>query len=213
MRRARPRSSRVLLILSLVLAALATVGLRDHLARLEAMAGVDGGSSPVLVTRADLERGTTLGPSMVEVRPIPARYRPPGALTAPGQAVGRALAIEVRAGEALTGTRLAPPGGPVAALVPEGLRAFPLPAALPPGSLVPGDRVDVLATYPTGQPYTETVASAAEVALVMEGGTSEGFEAGTMVLLLVGPETAERLAHAAAFAETSLAVAPGPVEP
>jgi Flp pilus assembly protein CpaB len=83
----------------------------------------------------------------------------------------------------------------------------------PSGSLAPGDRVDVLATYPAGQPYTETVASAAEVMLVLEGATSEAFEPGTTVLLLVGPETAERLAHAAAFAEISLSVAPGRVGP
>ncbi len=214
MRRVRPRSSRILLVLSIVLAAVATVGLRDHLARLEAMAGVGGGTASVLVARADLERGTTVGPSMVEVRSIPARYRPPGTMTAPGQALGRVLATDLLAGEALTEARLAPPGGPVAALVPEGLRAFPLPAAFPSGSLLPGDRVDVLATYPAGQPYTETVASAAELLLVLEGGeTSEGFEAATTVVLLVGPETAERLAHAAAFAEISLAVAPGRMAP
>ena len=213
MRRVRPRSSRVLMVLSIVLAALATVGLRGHLARLEAVARVGGGSGSVLVARADLERGTAVGPSMVEVRSIPARYRQPGALTAPGQALGRVLTNDVLAGEALTEARLAPPGGPVAALVPEGFRAFPLPAMFPSGSLAPGDRVDVLATYPAGQPYTETVASAAEVMLVLEGATSEAFEPGTTVLLLVGPETAERLAHAAAFAEISLAVAPGRVGP
>jgi pilus assembly protein CpaB len=210
MRRARPRSSRVLLVLSIALAALATVGLRGHLARLEARAGVGGGSGPVVVARSDLERGTAVGPSMLGVRSIPGRYRPPGALTAPGQALGRVLATDVLDGEAITEARLAPPGGPVAALVPEGLRAYPLPAAFPSGSLSPGDRVDVLATYPAGQPYTETVASAAEVLLVLEGGqTPEGF--GITVVLLVGPETAERLAHAAAFAEISLAVAPGRV--
>jgi len=210
MRRVRPRSSRILLVLSIALAALAAVGLRGHLARLEARAGLDGGSGSVVVARSDLERGTAVGPSMVEVRSIPGRYRPPRALTEPGQALGRVLATDVLAGEAITEARLAPPGGPVAALVPEGLRAFPLPAAFPSGSLAPGDRVDVLATYPSGQPYTETVASAAEVLLVLKGGgASEDFEPGMTVVLLVGPETAERLAHAAAFAEISLAVAPG----
>ncbi len=209
MRRVRPRSSRILLVLSIALAALATVGLRGHLARLEARAGVDGGSGSVVVARSDLERGTTVGPSMVGVRSIPGRYRPPGALTEPGQALGRVLATDVLAGEALTEARLAPPGGPVAALVPEGFRAFPLPAAFPSGSLAPGDRVDVQATYAAGQPYTETLATAAEVLQVLDGGTSGDFEPGTTVVLLVGPETAERLAHAAAFAEISVAVAPG----
>lgn len=208
MRRTRPRSSRILLVLSIVLAALATVGLRGHLTRLEARAGVGGLAGPVLVAGDALERGTVMGPSMVEVRSIPTRYRPPGALSAPDQVVGRVLAADVVAGEVLTAARLAPLGGPVAALVPQGLRAFPVPAGVPPGSLAPGDRVDVLATYPTGQPYTETVAAGAEVLQVMDrrGFADEG--PGATVLLLVGPETAERLAHAAAFAEISLAVSP-----
>jgi pilus assembly protein CpaB len=211
MRRVRPRSSRILLVLSIALAGLATVGLRGHLARLEARAGVGGDAGPVVVAAADLERGTAVDPSAVEVRSIPRRYRPPGAVTAPDEVLGRVLAADVLAGEALTRARLAGPGGPVAALVPDGLRAFPVQAALPAGSVAPGDRVDVLATYPAGQPYTETVASAAEVLLVFEGGSSQ--DLGPTVVLLVGPETAERLAHAAAFAEISLAVGPGRVGP
>lgn len=211
MRRVRPRSSRILLVLSMALAALATVGLRGHLVRLEARAGVGGGSGPVVVAAADLERGTAVSPSTVEIRSIPDRYRPPGALTEPSQALGRVLAADVLAGEALTGARLAGPGGPVAALVPEGLRAFPVTTTFPSRSLASGDRVDVLATYPTGQPYTETVASAAEVLVVLEGGPTQ--DHGTTVVLLVGPETAGRLAHASAFAEISLAVAPGRVGP
>jgi Flp pilus assembly protein CpaB len=47
------------------------------------------------------------------------------------------------------------------------------------------------------------------VLLVGAGATSGEFEPAMTVVLLVGPETAERLAHAAAFAEISLAVAPG----
>lgn len=207
MRRVRPRSSRILLGLSIVLAVLATVGLRDHLARLEARAGVGGRDGPIVLSRTDLERGTALDASMVEVRSIPARFRPPGALARVGQAAGRVLAADVAAGEPLTTARLALPGGPVAALVPEGLRAILVPAGIPPGTLAPGDRVDVLATYPTGQPYTETVAVGAEVLLVL-GGAGGDLEAGATVVLLVGPETAERLAHATAFAEITLAVAP-----
>jgi Flp pilus assembly protein CpaB len=208
MRRARPRSSRILLVLSIALAALAAVGLRGYLARLETRAGIGGDALPMVTAVGDLERGTVVGRSMVEAHSVPGRYRPPGAVAAPDQVVGRVLAADVVAGEALTAARLAPPGGPVAALVPPGLRAFPVPAGIPPGSLAAGDRVDVLATYPTGQPYTETVATGAEVLLVMGGGRFADDGAGATVLLLVGPETAGRLAHATAFADISLAVAP-----
>ena len=206
MRRVRPRSSRVLLVLSIALAALATVGLRDYLARIEARAGVGGPDGPIVVARTNLERGAELEGSRLEVRSVPARFRPPGALSRPEQADGRVLAADVAAGEALTAARLAQPGGPVAALVPEGFRAIPVPAAVPRGTLAPGDLVDVLATYPTGQPYTETVTVGAEVLLVLGGG--QDVDAGSSVVLLVGPEAAERLAHATAFAEISLAIAP-----
>lgn len=205
MRRVRPRSSRILLASSIVLAALATVGLRDHLGRLEARAAIGGREGPVVVARADLERGTTVTGSDLEVRSMPVRYRPPGALSRTTQAEGRVLSADVAAGEAMTAARLAPPGGPVAALVPAGLRALPVPATLPRGTLAPGDHVDVLATYPTGQPYTEVVAVGAEVLVVLDPGPGD-LEAGTSVVLLVGPETAERLAHATAFGQVSLAV-------
>jgi pilus assembly protein CpaB len=208
MRRARPRSSRILLALSIALATLATVALRGYLSRLEARAGVGGEALPVVVAGVDLERGAVVGPSMVEARSVPGRYRPPGALTRPEQVVGRVLAADVVAGEALTAARLAPPGGPVAALIPQGLRAFPVPAGIPPGSLAAGDRVDVLATYLTGQPYSETVVTGAEVLRVIDHGAFADQGPGATVLLLVGPEAAERLAHATAFAEISLAVAP-----
>ncbi|MGH2676228.1 MAG: Flp pilus assembly protein CpaB [Actinomycetota bacterium] len=208
MRRARPRSSRILLLLSAALAVLATLALRGHLARLEARAAAAGPAAAVVVATSDLDRGTMLDPSMLDVRTVPDRYRPPGALAEPRQAAGRILAADVAEGETLTAARLASPGGPVAALVPEGLRAFPVTAALPRGTLAPGDRVDVLATFAAGQPYTETVTSEAEVLLVLDADGPEDLGQGATVVLLVGPEVAERLAYARAFADISLAVAP-----
>jgi len=208
MRRVRPRASRILLVLSLVLAALATLVMRGHLLRLEARATAAGPGMALLVARSDLERGTVIEPTMLEVRSVPARYRPPEALAAPEQAAGRILAADVRAGDAVTAARLAPPGGPVAALIPVALRAFPVAAAIPPGTVTAGDRVDVLATFATGQPHTETVVSGAEVLVVMAGQGLDELGAGTTVVLLVSPEVAERLAFARAFADISLAVAP-----
>ena len=45
----------------------------------------------------------------------------------------------------------------MASLVPRGLRAFAVPTSLPRGAAVPGDRVDILATYASGQPHSEMV--------------------------------------------------------
>lgn len=205
MRRKRPRSSKVLFGLSLILAAGATLLLRGHLVRLEARTAAAGPGVPVVVTEIGLARGTVLEATALSVGSMPDAYRPPGALTSIAQAVGRMLAADVVAGEALTATRLAAVGGPVAALVPPGLRAVPVPVAAPPGLLAPGDRVDVLATFGAGQPHTEIVVESAEV-LSLLGGGADAFEGVTSVVLLVSQETAERLAYARSFAELSVAV-------
>lgn len=207
MRRARPRASRVLMIVAVLVAAGATFVLRGHLRRLEAQAASAGPGQPLLVAAENLDRGTVLEPAMLTSRPVPIRYRPPGAITQPAEAVGRALATEVLAGEPVTDVRLSPPGGPVASLVPPGLRGVAVIAPMPRGTLAPGDRVDVLATYGSGQPHTETVATAVEVLLVLPGTDLDEFGAGSTVILLVDPETAERLAYARAFAELALTVA------
>jgi Flp pilus assembly protein CpaB len=71
----------------------------------------------------------------------------------------------------------------------------------------PGDRVDVHATFATGQPYTETVVAGAEVLTVVSAGSvdTESPPGGTL-LILVGPESAERIAFARAFADLSVAL-------
>jgi Flp pilus assembly protein CpaB len=115
------------------------------------------------------------------------------------------LAADLLRGEAVTISRLAGDGGPVAGMVPAGLRAVQVPVAAPPGLLASGDRVDVLATYGAGQPHTETVVSAAEVLTILDGAT-DGFEIVPTLVLLVSPDVAERLAYARAFADLSIAV-------
>lgn len=207
MRRTRPRSSRVMFVLSVVLAIVATMAVRARLARLEAQAAAAGPGRPVVSAGTDLERGAVLEPSMLETRRLPVRFLPPGALSAPEDAVGRTLAASVVAGEPITAARLAPPGGPVASLIPSSFRAVPVPSALPPSAVLPGDRVDVHATFATGQPHTETVVAGAEVLSVLETGLAgaEGSAAVTL-LVLVGPESAERLAFARTFADLSIAL-------
>ncbi|MGZ8613024.1 MAG: hypothetical protein ACXWX0_12250, partial [Actinomycetota bacterium] len=61
--------------------------------------------------------------------------------------------------------------------------------------------------------YTDTVASGLEVLSVVEppeGTFSAGGSTGPTLVLLVGPEVAEQLAYAVAFADLSIAVAPRP---
>ncbi len=207
MRRKRSRSSKVLFFLSVILAFGTTLVLRGHLLRLEARAIAAGPGVPMLVAELDLPRGETVEAGDVSLRSVPVDYRPPGALTSVSQAVGRMLAADVVAGEPLTAGRLAAGGGPVAAMVPPGLRAVPVLAGVPPGLLAPGDRVDVLATFAAGQPHTETVVAEAEVLSIL-GAQDGAFEGATSLVLVVSPDDAERLAYARSFAELSIAVIP-----
>ncbi len=212
MRRRAPAASRVLLALAVLLGTAATLVLRAHLARLEARARSGGPGVPVVVAARALARGSVLDPSSVREGSLPRRFLPPGALLSAERVWGRILAADVASGEILTGARLAPSGGPVASLVPPGLRAVPLTVAVPPGVVVPGDRVDVLATFvpgaASGGSHAETVASEAEVLrLVDRAGFEEPVDAATVVLL-VTPETAERLAYARSLGDLSLAIAP-----
>ncbi|HET6770396.1 MAG TPA: Flp pilus assembly protein CpaB [Actinomycetota bacterium] len=209
MRRRRPRVSGVLVFLSLVLAASATLALRGHLARLEARAASTGPGVSVVVAASALSRGTVLAPSMVRLAEFPPGALQTGALSSVEGISGRSLAADVAAGEPITSLRLAPPGGPVAAFVPDGFRAVPVGVSLPAGALVPGDRVDVMATFVGPNAHTETVAGEVEVLTVLEGSTFEGGE-GTTVYVVVTPETAERLAFAGVHGDLSIAVAPPP---
>jgi pilus assembly protein CpaB len=204
MRRTRPRTSRVLFALSIVLGVVATMAVQARLARLEARARAAGPRRAVVVAATDLARGTVLGPTMLTTRRFPEGSLPPDVLPSPEAAVGRTLAAAVAADEPITGLRLAPPGGPVAALIPPSFRAVPVPAALPASVVRAGDRVDVLATYATGGAHAETVVAGAEVLSVLPAGSSG--PAAVTLMVLVGPESAERLAFARSFADLSVAL-------
>lgn len=206
MRRKRPRSSRVLFVLSLTLAAGATMAVQARLARLEARAAGAGPERTVIVAGRDLARGTVLGPDMLDRTRIPDRFLPPGTSSSLEEVAGHVLSSDVAAGEPITLVRLTSRGGPVAALVPPSLRAVPVPAALPASAVRPGDRVDVLATYATGQPHTETVVTGAGIVSVLPSGSVQG--GGVTLIILVGPESAERLAFARTFADLTVAIAP-----
>jgi Flp pilus assembly protein CpaB len=180
----------------------------------------------VVVAARPVSRGSPLSPSDLRVTRLPRAYVAPGSYSRIEQVSGRVALADLSPGEAVTKTRLARVrAGPVASLIPEGLRAFAVPTTLPPGAVVPGDRVDVLATYGSGQPHTEVVVTGVEVLGVLGpsgipagpgGATSDvGLDAsgsgaggsGTLILL-VSQEDEGRLAYARAFADIQVAIAP-----
>jgi Flp pilus assembly protein CpaB len=209
-RRRWPTSAKLLLLTGVASGALAFVAIRGYAANLEATRPDVGPLVPVVMAARDLERGTTLDASMLEAGEIPAAFAPPGAMGTLEDADRRVLTASVAAGEVLTASRVGGPStGPVAALVPPGLRAVVVPAGLPTGIVRAGDRVDLLATFGGGRPYTQTVVTAVEVLRVLAptdavaGVTASG---GAQLVLLVGPEDAERIAYATTFAQLQVAI-------
>jgi pilus assembly protein CpaB len=214
LRRRWPTGAKVLLLAGVACGALAFLAVRGYAATLEATRPDVGPLVSVVMAARDLDRGTTLDPSMLETGEVPAAFVPPGAMETIPDADGRVLTARVAAGEVLTATRVASPGaGPVAAVVPPGLRAVVVPAGVPAGIVRAGDRVDLLATFGGGRPYTQTVVTAAEVLRVLSpGGAVAGVTsaAGAQLVLLVGPEDAERIAYAKTFAQLEVAIAAAP---
>jgi Flp pilus assembly protein CpaB len=205
------RRSKVYAVLALVAGSSAYLVVDAYAARLEALRPVAGAPVPVVVAARSLARASVLSPDDLRVRLLPAAFAPPGRFASPGALEGRTLVSDVAEGEPVTRTRVGVAGGPVASLVPDGLRAFPIQPGPSAAAVTAGDRVDVLATFGGPRPYTDTVASGLEVLSVLdvdEGAFAAGGSSGPSLVLLVGPEVAEELAYATAFADLAVAVAP-----
>ena len=99
------------LLLALVAAAIAA-GIADGYG--SSIARGYGALRPVVVLGADLPAGEPIGPkelsSALEVRRVPERFVPPGALAAPGDALGLAPKTALPAGSYLLAAQLRPPG-------------------------------------------------------------------------------------------------------
>jgi Flp pilus assembly protein CpaB len=222
MQRRSARASWLYLLAAVLVAALAGVVVHSYLEQVAA-AGATGIRAQVVVAAADISRGTAIAPDQLTVVRMPKLYAPPRSLSQVSQAAGRVALGDLLKGEAVTDNRLARVrAGPVASLVPEGLRAFAVPTSLPPGTVRDGDHVDVLATFSSGQPHTEMVVTGVEVLLVVKGGgdaligggdnaldaTGSSSSPSNTLILLVSPDQEESLAFARAFANLEVAIAP-----
>lgn len=184
---------------------------RGYAAELDALRPELGDRVAVVVADRALVRGAVLVPDDVRVEHIPSAYAPPAPFGAVGSVVGRTLATDLAAGEAVTRTRVGGAGGPVASVVESGLRAFVVASGLPHGVLEPGDRVDVIATFGGPRPYTDTVGTGLEVLSIVEDDAATfdaGGSSGLSLVLLVSAEAAEQLAHATAFGRITVTIAP-----
>ena len=213
-RRRWPLASKVLVGVAVLLGALAFVVVRGYQDRVEALHPAVGAPVAVVTAATDLTRGTMLSDDLLTASSVPSEFAPPGAIRDAASIVGRVLESDVAAGEIITRSRLAGSAvGPVAALVPDGLRAVIVGGGLPPGTLRAGDRVEVFATYGGGRPHTELVATDLEVVRILSdvvvepgiGGATTG-DAGATLVLLVDSDAAARLAYAKTFGQLQIAI-------
>ncbi|WP_164703329.1 Flp pilus assembly protein CpaB [Modestobacter sp. KNN46-3] len=163
---------------------------------------------PVVVAAADLPAGTVLTAGDLAAAELPTGLLPSGATADVAGLTGQLLAAPVRSGEPVTDVRLVGPG--LWSAVPAGQVAAPVRLAdLAVATLLrAGDRVDVLAAGAPGAvaaPVVEVVASGARVLTAPTPEVSDGPTAGTpagggLLVLAVSPDTAARLAAAAATA-------------
>jgi pilus assembly protein CpaB len=211
LRRWSPRS-KLFLVLGVACGLGAFALVRGYETRLAALRPVTGASVPMVVAAQPLVRGAVLTQEALRTASVPSAFAPPGAVRSVADAVGRTLVSDLAEGEAVTATRIGTAGGPVAAQVPSGLRAFVVPSGMPAGSVRAGDHVDVLATFGGPRPYSDTVASGLEVLTVLGAEADPvalGTDVGPSLVLLVTPDAAERLAYAKAFADLTVTIAGG----
>jgi Flp pilus assembly protein CpaB len=178
----------------------------------ESVARRYGDPRTVVVAAADIEPGRPIDPEVatraLELRRVPARFVPPGALRAPAEAVGLVPAARLPAGSYLLGSQLRPPRPPRPGTVLErGRRPVQIAvsgaeALLSAGMQPVGTRVDVVVTSePSGSARGRTYVAAPGVPLLglgpgVEGPSGETVEA---TLALTRPQ-ALRLISAESFA-------------
>ena len=219
-RRKLPRSSFVLLTVSVACALAAALVMRAYARRLDIIRPDGGPPVAILAAVDDVARGAVLAEEMLEVVTVPSRFAPPGAMREIDRASGRIAVADIAAGEIVTSHRLAgADSGPTSSLVPPGMRAVQVPIGAAVG-VKPGDLVDVIATFGGGGAHTEVTGEGLEVLAVHRGGGGSFGAAASPssgdfgLVLLVTPTDAELLAFAAAFATLSIAVrGPGDLVP
>lgn len=173
---------------------------------------------PVLVAGSEISRGQVIDPDLaasgLEVRRVPTRFVPPGALRAPAEAIGLAPTAAVPAGSYLLASQLRAPradagnrglgrGRRPVEIAVSGAEALLVTGADPIGATVDV----VVTTEPSGSGAGRTYVAAAAVPLLALGPTSEAGGTAAATLGLTRAQ-ALRLIAAQSFARR-LTILPG----
>lgn len=176
-------------------------------------------TQPVVVAAADLSLGSELAKEDLQVINFPAGNAPEGAFGKPADIIGRGLIVPVVKGEPILAAKLASKeaGAGLPPVIPEGMRAVSVrvnEVVGVAGYVLPGNRVDVVATQSPTNNVTDTTSKVvlANVQVLTAGTRMEqDQEKGkamqvNVVTLLVTPEQAERLALASTEGKIQLAL-------
>lgn len=141
----------LMLLVSLVLAGFAAVSANKWMTNRLAAAGADGELSGVVAAAAEIPFGTKIDATLIKMIELPPKSIPQGAFQDPEAVIGRVAAVTLFPGEVLMEGRVVEHigGSALAAVVAEGKRAITVrvdDVVGVAGFLLPGNRVDVIAT-------------------------------------------------------------------
>jgi pilus assembly protein CpaB len=182
---------------------------------LETVAAETDQTRPVVVATRALAAGTILGPMDIKVVEWPAELAPAAYLSDQSAVLGRGVVSAISAEEPLLDAKLARrgQGGGLPVVIPEGMRAVSVKVDEVigvAGFVLPGTRVDVLATFGDGQEAVTRVILQ-NVEALAAGQTTQPDAEGKpqtvpVITLLVTPEEAEDLTLAATQGQIQLAL-------
>ena len=208
----------VVVVVAVVLASVASLGIYRVVAARPASAGPAVKLVDVVVAQQPLPLGTRLTKDHVKLVKWPADTQVPGAFATVAEVVDRGLIATVEANEPLIAAKLAPlaAGAGLPPSIPPGMRAISVKVnevVGVAGFVVPGTRVDVMVTLTNRQAQQDSVTRVVVSNVqVLTAGTrydQENAKDGkpipsTVVTLLVSPEDGERVALAASEGQIML---------
>src|SRR4051812_38443540 len=176
-------------------------------------------TQPVVVAASNLQLGAELKAEDLQVIAFPLGKAPEGTFSQPSEVIGRGLIVPIVKNEPVLKAKLASKeaGSGLPPVIPEGMRAVSVrvdEVVGVAGYVLPGNRVDVLATAnPTDQRSDTTTKVILSNVQVLTAGTRMEQDqentkpiAVTVVTLLVFPEQSERLALASTEGKIQLAL-------
>lgn len=206
-------------VLAIAAGSALALGTYNYVQQLPAGSGNAIPTQPVVVAAADLQIGAELRRDDLRIIDWPASAAPQGVFTTLDEVIGRGLVLPLIENEPVLPMKLAPKeaGAGLPPVIPQGLRALSVrvnEVIGVAGYVLPGTRVDVLATLNPTEVRTDVMskmvltnvqvlAAGTKIEQSADGGKPQPV---TVVTLLVNPLEAERLTLASTEGKIQLAL-------